>query len=139
MAQVDPKSGGLDLDLDSLRWKSRILILFSPSASDGAYQLQGKDLESRFREAAERDLLIVEIFEEGESRAGDRVLSKEAAEALRDRFAVQGGAFQVILIGKDGLVKLKSDQPVTTRDLFGLIDSMPMRRQEMEVQRKPTS
>ena len=88
---------------------------------------------------AERDLLIVEIFEEGESRAGGRVLSKEAAEALRGRFAPQRGAFQAILIGKDGLVKLKSEQPVATRDLFGLIDSMPMRRQEMEGQRKPTS
>ncbi|MBN1104473.1 MAG: DUF4174 domain-containing protein [Deltaproteobacteria bacterium] len=127
------------MDLDSLRWKNRILILFSPSASDRAHRLQKQELESRSRETAERDLLIVDIFEEGESRAGSRVLSKVAAETLRGRFAVQRGAFQLILIGKDGTVKLRSDQPGTAKDIFGLIDSMPMRHQELEGKKIPSS
>ena len=127
------------MDLDSLRWKNRILILFSPSASDRAHRLQKQELESRSREVIERDLVVLEILEQGSSRAGDRVLSKNAVESIRRRFDVRAGAFQLILIGKDGAVKLRSDQPGTAKDIFGLIDSMPMRRQEMEGERKPSS
>jgi len=47
-----------------------------------------------------------------------------------------GMGFQVLLIGKDGGVKLRSSEPVSMKDLFGLIDSMPMRQQEMESKNK---
>jgi hypothetical protein len=40
------------------------------------------------------------------------------------------------LIGKDGTVKLRSAEPVPVKDIFGLIDSMPMRRQEMDSGKK---
>jgi len=49
---------------------------------------------------------------------------------------VQAGTFQVLLIGKDGGVKLRSSGPVSMKDLFGLIDSMPMRQQEMDSKKK---
>jgi len=39
--------------------------------------------------------------------------------------------FHAILIGKDGGVKGRWDSPVDMDALFGLIDAMPMRRQEM--------
>jgi len=139
MAQVAPESGGLDLDLDSLRWKNRILILFSPLASDLAYRSQKQDLASKSREVIERDLMVLEIHEQGDSRAGDRVLLKKAAVDIRKRFDVQSDSFQLILIGKDGAVKLRSDKPVAVKEIFKLIDSMPMRRQEMEGERKPSS
>ncbi|MBS1237635.1 MAG: hypothetical protein H6R37_879, partial [Deltaproteobacteria bacterium] len=35
-----------------------------------------------------------------------------------------------------GGVKLRSSEPVSMKDLFGLIDSMPMRQQEMESKQK---
>jgi len=39
--------------------------------------------------------------------------------------------YEVILVGLDGRIKLRQDQPVTTDKLFSLIDSMPMRQREM--------
>lgn len=39
--------------------------------------------------------------------------------------------FEVILVGLDGGIKLRQDQPATTDKLFSLIDSMPMRQHEM--------
>jgi hypothetical protein len=39
--------------------------------------------------------------------------------------------FVFILIGKDGTVKLRAKQPVLSDALFGLIDSMSMRKDEM--------
>ena len=40
-------------------------------------------------------------------------------------------SFRVVLIGKDGGVKLRQEEPISVADLFALIDSMPMRKQEM--------
>ena len=44
---------------------------------------------------------------------------------------MQPGEFRAILVGKDGTVKLNRRSVVSDEDLFSLIDSMPMRRQEM--------
>jgi hypothetical protein len=137
MAQANSEGRMLDLNLNALRWKNRILILFSPYESHPSFQLQKDDLASRSQEVSERDLVIVEILEHGDSRALNRVLSEKDAQGIRDRFGVSPGRFQVILIGKDGGVKLRSEQAVPAQDIFGLIDSMPMRRQEMDGKTKP--
>ena len=136
MAQVDNKKPVPEFDLDSLRWKHRVLLLFSPSESDSSFRLQKQDLASRRQEVLERDLMVLEILEHGESRASDRILSEKAAEGIRNRVGVRSGRFQVLLIGRDGGVKLRSEQPVPVQDILGLIDSMPMRRQEMDSKRK---
>jgi hypothetical protein len=101
--------------------------------------LQKQDLASSAQEVIERDLVILEILENGESRASDRIISEKAAEGIRSGFGVRSGRFQVLLIGKDGGVKLRSEQPVPVQDILGLIDSMPMRRQEMDSKRKSSS
>ena len=46
-------------------------------------------------------------------------------------FEVPEDDFKFILVGKDGTVKLRSNQTVSGVDLFALIDSMPMRGEEM--------
>jgi len=53
------------------------------------------------------------------------------AEQLRSRYNISGGGFRSVLVGKDGSVKLFESEPVSAKRLFELIDSMPMRRQEM--------
>ena len=55
----------------------------------------------------------------------------DAAE-LRSRYGVgESEPFAVMLVGKDTGVKLRRGQPVTMDEVFGLIDTMPMRRREM--------
>jgi len=136
MAQAGEKGSVADLDLDALRWKNRVLVLFSPSESDASFQSQKQGLASSAEEVLDRNLMILEIVEQGQSRAGNQLLSEKSVQAIRKRFGVQAGTFQVLLIGKDGGVKLRSSGPVSMKDLFGLIDSMPMRRQEMDSKKK---
>jgi hypothetical protein len=45
---------------------------------------------------------------------------------------MEGNAFAVLLIGKDGGLKNRFDAPVTVDEIFGLIDVMPMRMREMQ-------
>jgi hypothetical protein len=58
-------------------------------------------------------------------------LGQERAKKIRSRFQISREGFEILLIGKDGTVKLRSDKPVSSEDLFALIDSMPMRKREM--------
>jgi hypothetical protein len=136
MAKAGERSSVLDLDLDSLRWKNRVLVILSPTESDLSFQLQKQELASSSEGVLERDLMILEILEHGESRVGNQILSGKSVQDIRKRLGVHTGPFQVLLIGKDGGVKLRSSEPVSMKDLFGLIDSMPMRRQEMESKKK---
>ena len=136
VSQAGEKGSVADLDLDSLRWKNRVLVLFSPSESDASFRSQKQGLDFSAEDVLERDLMVLEIIEKGQSRAGNQLLSEKSVQAIRKRFGVQAGAFQVLLIGKDGGVKLRSSEPVSMKDLFGLIDSMPMRQQEMESKKK---
>jgi hypothetical protein len=136
MAQAGENNSVADLDLDALRWKNRVLVLFSPSESDASFQSQKKGLASSAEEVLDRNLMILEIVEQGQSRAGNQLLSEKSVQAIRKRFGVKVGTFQVLLIGKDGGVKLRSSGPVSMKDLFGLIDSMPMRQQEMDSKKK---
>jgi len=136
MAQASEKGSVADLDLDSLRWKNRVLVLFFPSESDASFQLQKRGLASSEQGVHDRDLMVLEISEQGQSRAGNQLLSEKSVHDIRKRLGVVGGSFQVLLIGKDGGVKLRSSEPVSAKDIFGLIDSMPMRQQEMESRKK---
>ena len=48
---------------------------------------------------------------------------------LRQRLRPRG--FMLVLIGKDGGIKLRKPSPWNVREISRIIDKMPMRRQEM--------
>jgi hypothetical protein len=122
---------GMDFDLDAFQWKNRIILVFAPSSDSDVHKRQMQEFEGQEDGILDRDLIILELFEDGESRAGDMPLSVSVATRMRHQFDVEAGEFVLILIGKDGTVKLRSNNPVATSKLFDLIDAMPMRQEEM--------
>ena len=59
-------------------------------------------------------------------------LSPEAARRDRPELGVNPqAAFELLLVGKDGGVKLRRGTPVAAAEITGLIDTMPMRQSEM--------
>ncbi|WP_190510597.1 DUF4174 domain-containing protein [Leptolyngbya sp. FACHB-321] len=58
-------------------------------------------------------------------------LSSASADRLRQQFGIPPEEFAVILVGKDGTEKQRSQTPVDLELLFRTIDAMPMRQQEM--------
>ena len=59
-------------------------------------------------------------------------LTPEAARRLHPAFGLGAQAvFEVLLLGKDGQVKLRRDRPVEAAEITALIDTMPMRQDEM--------
>jgi len=104
--------------------KSRVVILYCPKVSDAEFKLQKKWLSEVGKGILERDLSIIDCIESD--------LTTDDALHLKERFKYIPNHFCFWLIGKDGEVKLISNKPVKPEQLFGLIDSMPMRREEMK-------
>ena len=119
------------MDLTPFEWKNRLLLMFAPDDHNPHLKKLRSEIGRRHSEADDRDLVVFEVLESGPSLMGDTELSLSAAGSLRDRFNIPRNAFVVVLVGKDGGVKLKSDERVTIEDVFDLIDSMPMRQNEM--------
>ncbi|MCQ0970322.1 DUF4174 domain-containing protein [Paracoccus sp. TK19116] len=73
----------------------------------------------------------IETLQGGSVALSDRdvILFVDGPGAARFRDEV-GDGFAVLLIGKDGGVKMSRKQPVTVEDITGLIDTMPMRQRE---------
>lgn len=100
------------------KWEARPVIIFADSEKDPRFQRQIASLAARPDEMAERDVVILMDTDPG------------ANSELRRRFRPRD--FQILLIGKDGQIKLRRPHPITAEDLNRQIDRMPIRRREMQ-------
>lgn len=112
----------LEHKLESSIGKRRVVLVYCPKVSDAEFKLQKKWLSEVGKGILERDLSIIDCVE--------AELTTEDALHLKERFKYTPNHFCFWLIGKDGEIKLISSKPVKPEQLFGLIDSMPMRREE---------
>lgn len=124
-------SNAIDTDLEDYRWKNRLVLIFATSPDSDSYLQQIEKMNSDKDGLQERDVLVFSLFQQGTSYLNDKAISQESAERIIARYNSGQKEFRFILIGKDGGVKLDKEMIVSTGDLFGNIDSMPMRRQEM--------
>ncbi|MGD9172528.1 MAG: DUF4174 domain-containing protein [Desulfobacterales bacterium] len=119
------------MDLKPFQWKNRLLFLFTPDASNSLFNRLQSEIANQPFEVEDRDLVIFEILEQGPSRMNTTPLDRQTENSIRDHFAVPQRSFTLILVGKDGIVKLKRHNRVNLTDVFELIDSMSMRQNEM--------
>ena len=118
-------------NFEDYRWKHRLILVFAPSTEEPGYQALRKELAVQAEEILDRDILVFHILESAETQTGDvseRILSDDS---LREKFSIVSGALTVLLIGKDGGVKLRREGRVKLEEFFSLIDTMPMRQREM--------
>lgn len=131
--------GPVQPTLAALRHTYRPLLIFAASY-DRNVQQQLQLLAQRSQEMQARQIVAIPflLHEEKNDKPWHGVLPErdmmqltpvESASARR-RFRIDQNDFTVILLGKDGGEKLRSDTPVTMEILTRLIDSMPMRQKE---------
>ena len=118
-----PKPVPLDQTLRESQGKKRVLLITAPNAGQADFKTQKALLAAHPQELADRDLLVLEVLYD-HIPATDR-------QALMQKVGLKLPGFCVVLIGKDGGVKEKSKRPIMPADLFGTMDKMPMRREEM--------
>lgn len=117
--------------LEQFAWKNRVILVFHSESHVGTALEQVALFKKRQKEFNDRDL-VLGVIDGGRKGAIDGTLidAKDAA-GLQQTFNPTNGDFLVVLIGKDGSVKLKEQTVVPASTIFNLIDSMPMRRSEM--------
>lgn len=111
--------------LSEYQWKNRLVILFYDNAEDIEFESQEILIKRNKAEFEERDIKVLKY-------------SRENTEAskLRSDFNLPQSGFVFLLVGKDGYKKLGREKRVMPKELFALIDGMPMRRMEIEQRKK---
>jgi hypothetical protein len=112
---------GTDINLDDFLWVKRPVIVFADSPADPAYVQQMQYLTRELEELSERDIVVLTDTD------------PKAQSDLRTKLRPRG--FMLVLIGKDGEVKLRKPLPWSVRELTRTIDKMPMRQQEIRDRR----
>jgi hypothetical protein len=110
-----------EVALDDLKWVARPVIVFADTPADPRFVEQMELLSARPEELIERDVVVI-VDTDPDARSDIR-------RKLRPR------GFSLVLIGKDGMVKLRKPLPWDVRELSRVIDKMPMRQQEIRAKR----
>lgn len=118
---------GLAATLRAARWQQRLLLIGAPTASQPDFQRQKHLLAAAEKGLAERDFKVIEVVYDQLSPADRQCWTQQLGQPL--------AGFRVLLVGKDGGVKRTETQPLAPASLFGTVDKMPMRRQEMRGRR----
>lgn len=88
-------------------------------------------MNSQAAELIDRDLKLIIVAQNAALIIDGRRSVLSSADFFK-RFNVQGDDFALILVGKDGTVKLKRvNKVILLNELYQRIDAMPMRRAEM--------
>lgn len=123
-------------DLAQYKWKNRIVIVKTEADAAPKYMQQLEEFRYSIDELTERKLVLYQIvndqstmtsFKNDESKSHSGIAKNPANTFFDER-----EPFEVLLIGLDGQVKLQQTDILTRKDLFGIIDSMPMRRNEIK-------
>lgn len=104
-------------DLSEFVWKKRPVLVFADNENDPAYVEQLELLHENEAELIERDVIILTDTDPA------------ARSALRTQMRPRG--FMLVIIGKDGGVKLRKPFPWDVREITRSIDKMPIRQREI--------
>ena len=116
--------------LDGYLFDTRPVLLFTNSSDNAKYKAQLAALSEYECELYLRDLEVLKVFNERESVIDGAALPKEEVSFLKDELEVGPHSDLIVLVGKDGRVKLRAQMPIKPIDLLRLVDAMPMRQVE---------
>jgi hypothetical protein len=108
----------LEANLSDFLWLKRPIVVFADTPADPRFKRQIELLEARTEALIDRDVVVLVDT--------DPKSPSEIREKLRPR------GFMLVLLGKDGGVKLRKPFAWDVRELTRAIDKIPLRLQELE-------
>ena len=113
------------------QWKNRVLILLTKDAENTEYGNQLTEFNGELLNFNERKLVVYHVTP-ASYKVGLNTTTKPISPMLYTKYKKTKSDFEVILIGLDGGIKLRQDSILTKQKLYTLIDSMPMRKNELK-------
>jgi len=120
-----------DIDLKDFLWKNRLVFIFADSKDNYQYKSFKKDWNSNITGIQDRDMILFEIINNKHTFLENKPISDKSLRAITRQIGTGAKPFEIVLVGKDGSVKLRSSDS-SLNDIFYLIDSMPMRKHEIQ-------
>ena len=102
-------------------WKRRVVLSFSAAESTPERISLLKQIEQYQCEFDDRQMVHIDL-----------IAGSSDHQLLSRQFSVPNMDFNLVLLGKDGDVKLHTSQP-SLENLLTLIDTMPMRQRELRI------
>lgn len=113
---------GESVDITAFQWLRRPIVVFADSPEDPRFQEQIDRLNAEAALLLDRDVVVLTDT--------DPAARSELRRKLRPR------GFMLVLLGKDGEVKLRKPHPWTVRELTRSIDKFEDRQREVEERRE---
>lgn len=112
-----------DIDVREYVWNHRLVVIMADSADNPQFDQQLEEIRDRADEFLLRDVVV--IYD----------ANPEDRSPLR--LVLRPNGFMTAIIDKDGEVKARRPAVRTGRELMGVIDKFPLRRQEV-LERRPS-
>ncbi|XP_030004347.1 coiled-coil domain-containing protein 80 isoform X1 [Sphaeramia orbicularis] len=147
----DAQQPGTENSLLRFMSKRRLLLISAPSEDDYSFQqqlsaLSGQDCQLGIRHFAMLKLTgvgdtasgTVQLFPlNGRSQSEIEPLPRDTVNNLRDQLKISKDYFSMLVVGKDSDVKAWFPSPMWSLDnIYDLVDSMELRLQEENLQRR---
>lgn len=122
--------------LKTHQWKERLVLLIANDQENKSLQKQLAIFRTDQEGVKERKLFIYQITPGKYKNGITPNTNWEESSTLFKEFRKLNSDFEIILIGLDGGIKLRQEETISNKELFALIDGMPMRRAEIRKNKK---
>ncbi|MFT5737882.1 MAG: hypothetical protein ACJAU2_000465 [Maribacter sp.] len=113
------------------QWKNRLVFLVDDTIKTPVMRSQFKLFLKQADALEDREILIIQLTPK-EVVVYNRAENKLSPAAAYHHLSISKGFKGVLLVGKDGGVKLKRTFEVQPDVIFSLIDGMPLRKSELK-------
>ena len=121
---------------DKHQWNDRLILLITNDTQSEIYTKQLAEFVEYEPGLKDRKLIIYTITPFGYT-TGFRNQNIIKGNELYNLYKPKNEPFRILLIGLDGGIKMDRHSIITREELFGTIDSMPMRKNELTQKKKP--
>ena len=105
-------------------WKNRVIVTFSPNKNNTDRSHFLNSIDKNLCEYNSRNIIHIDLLFNKENQ------EIEKFKSFFEKLSISPSEFRLILFGKDGEIKLNS-RKTSLEEIFSLIDTMPMRQEEM--------
>ena len=112
------------------QWKKRLLLMITDDINNEIYKNQITELKSHSKDLKERKLMVYHIKNDSCKTGLTENTNWQKSNILFNTYRKTNAPFEILLIGLDGSVKLRQSKLLQCKDLFSVIDVMPIRKPE---------